>query len=73
MVHMENWYRETKLPDDYWVVPTPNGWINDITAFECIKSIRNSPFATRVFVKASKDCNHSKAVISLIQPLGVGT
>lgn len=38
MVHMENWYRETKLPDDYWVVPTPNGWINDITAFEWLQS-----------------------------------
>lgn len=36
--HMENWYRTTNLPNDYWITPTPNGWTDDITAFQWLQS-----------------------------------
>lgn len=27
--HMENWFKATNLPDDYTLVPTPNGYTSD--------------------------------------------
>lgn len=34
--HMENWYRQADLPDDYRVAPTPKGYSTDIIAFDWI-------------------------------------
>jgi hypothetical protein len=43
--HMENWYRQSTLPDDYRIAPTPKGWTSDSIAYdwlhffnECTKS-----------------------------------
>jgi hypothetical protein len=35
--HMENWYINTNLPDDYTVCPTKNGWTDEIVSFEWVQ------------------------------------
>jgi hypothetical protein len=31
--HIESWFIESNLPDNYTIVPTPNGWTDEIVSF----------------------------------------
>lgn len=35
--HMENWFIDTDLPDNYTIWPTPNGWTDDIVSFAWVQ------------------------------------
>lgn len=36
--HMENWYKDTNLPEDYTLVTTPSGYTTDQTAIQWLRA-----------------------------------